>query len=89
MDKNKTLHKVSMGTDIDMTLLSKIERGERFPTSEQLKRLTSYFDVPESDLLSDLISEKIIKTYGINKTTYDAIQIVNEKLAPYMKKSKK
>jgi HTH-type transcriptional regulator, competence development regulator len=89
ISKNETLHKISMKVDIDMTLLSKIERGERFPTPEQLKRLTAYFKVSESDLMSKLISEKIVKAYGINNTTYNAIHLVKEQLASYIKEPKK
>mgnify|MGYP003380661107 CR=1 FL=1 len=39
-DKGQTLHQVSVGTDIDSPLLSKLERGERLPTAEQIKKLS-------------------------------------------------
>lgn len=70
-----------MGTDIDVTLLSKIERGERLPTTEQLKRLAKYFKSSEHDLMANLISERIIKAHGINELTYDAIQLAEKKIA--------
>ncbi len=86
--REETLHQVSKGTDIDSPMLSKIERGERLPTSEQLKRLAKFYKVSEASLKVKHTAEKILKEYGVNKTTYDAIQLVNEQLTIYAKKSK-
>ena len=87
-EREETLHQVAVGTDIDSPLLSKIERGERLPTSKQLKKLSEYYDVPEKELRVKHTAEKILKEYGANETTYDAIQLVNEQLTTYAKKSK-
>ena len=37
-ERNETLHRVAVRTDIDSPLPGKIERGERLPTTEQLKK---------------------------------------------------
>ncbi|MEI7585979.1 helix-turn-helix transcriptional regulator [Runella sp.] len=87
-DRKETLHQVSKGTDIDSPMLSKIERGERLPTSEQLKRLAKFYKVSEASLKVMHTAEKILKEYGANETTYDAIQLVSEQLTSYAKKSK-
>lgn len=87
-EREETLHQVSMGTNIDSPLLSKIERGERLPTLEQLKRLSMFYKISETSLKVMYTAEKIIRDYGMNDTTYNAIQIVNEQLAPYLKKAK-
>jgi transcriptional regulator with XRE-family HTH domain len=86
--RGETLHQVSKGTDIDSPMLSKIERGERLPTNEHLKRLAKFYKVSEANLKVKHTAEKILKEYGVNETTYDAIQLVNEQLTPYAKKSK-
>lgn len=88
INKGETLHQVSKGTDIDSPMLSKIERGERMPTLEQLKKLCKYFKVSESDLKVRHTAEKIIKEYGVNETTYEAVRMVGEQIVPYLKKSK-
>lgn len=88
-ERNETLHQVSKGTDIDSPLLSKIERGERLPTLEQLKRLSDFFKVSEAKMKVKHTAEKIIKEYGVNETTLDAIQLVNEQLTNYVKSQKK
>lgn len=87
-ERKETLHQVSKGTDIDSPLLSKIERGERLPTLEQLKRLSEFFKVSEPSLKIKHTAEKILKEYGVNEITYDAIKLVNEQLVPYIKKQK-
>lgn len=85
-DKGQTLHQVSKGTDIDSPLLSKLERGERLPTDEQIKKLAKYYKVAEADLKVKATAERIIKEYGVNDTTYDAVNLVMEQITPYIKK---
>jgi len=87
-EKEETLHQVSKGTDIDSPMLSKIERGDRMPTLEQLKRLCKYYKVVEADLKVMHTAEKIIKEYGVNETTYEAVRMVEEQITPFLKNIK-
>lgn len=87
-ERNETLHQVSQGTDIDSPMLSKIERGERLPTSEQIKKIAKHFKVPENNLRSKLTAEKILREYGANEVTLDAISIVKEEIVKYVKLKK-
>lgn len=84
--KGQTLNSVSEKNQIDLTLLSKIERGERLPTREQIERLASYYGHNETQLKILLTSEKIIKEYGISEETHMAIGIVEEQIKKYLKK---
>jgi transcriptional regulator with XRE-family HTH domain len=84
--KEQTLHQVSKGTDIDSPLLSKLERGDRLPTQEQIKKLAKYYKVAESELTVMATAERIIREYGVNNTTYDAVSLVLEHITPYLKK---
>ena len=85
-EKCQTLHQVSMAADIDSPLLSKLERGERLPTPGQIAKLSKHYNVHESKLMVMATAEKIIKEYGVNDTTYDAINLVKEQISPYLKK---
>ncbi len=85
-ERNETLHQVSQGTDIDSPMLSKIERGERLPTTEQIKRIAKHFNVSENILRSKFAAEKILRDYGLNEVTLDAISIVKEEIVKYIKK---
>lgn len=82
-EQNKTLHQVAIGTNIDATLLSKIERGNRFATNEQLFKLSQFFDIPLETLQTKSIAEKIIKEYGLNEMTFNAIQLLHEEFATH------
>ncbi|BDD02434.1 helix-turn-helix transcriptional regulator [Persicobacter psychrovividus] len=82
-ENEKTLHQVSIKTDIDSPLLSKIERGERLPTSEQISKLSEFYGVNKPLLESKCIAEKILKNHGASKVTYDAVVMVQEVLHKY------
>lgn len=88
VDKNETLHQVAVSTNIDSTILSKIERGYRLPTADQVMMLSKHFKLSYDELQARLVAERIIKDYGLSKTTHDAIQIVQEELTGYQKKLK-
>jgi len=85
-DKGQTLHQVSQGTDIDSPLLSKLERGERLPTADQIKKLATHYNIPESELKVMATAEKIIKEFGATDTTYNAVNLVMEQITPFLKK---
>ena len=87
-NNDQTLHQVSKGSDIDSPLLCKIERGERLPTAEQIKKLSKYYKISESELKVMVTAERIIKEYGVNHTTYDALNLVMEQITPYIKNEK-
>jgi len=85
-EKGQTLHQVSQGTDIDSPLISKIERGERLPTAEQIIKLAKHFKISETELKIKATAEKIIKEFGATDITYNAVNLVMEQLTPYLKK---
>lgn len=84
-ERNLTLHQVAVGVDIDSPMLSKIERGERLATTEQIKRLAIFFNIAENQLLVKLTAEKILKDYGANEVTLNAVSLVQEQLINYRK----
>ncbi len=86
-EKGQTLHQVSMSVDIDSPMLSKIERGDRLPTLDQLKRLCQYFETTEAEMQVMHIAEKILKEHGVNDSTYKAVQMVEEYLLPLLNKN--
>ena len=84
--KDDTLNNVSEVSGINLTILSKIERGERLPTLEQLSSLAKYYKHNEIELKTLLIAEKIIKDYGISSDTQKAISLVEKQIVKYLKK---
>jgi HTH-type transcriptional regulator, competence development regulator len=59
-EKKLILRKVASALDIDQSLISKFEKGERKPTKEQLIKLADFYNLPQQDLLIDWFSDKII-----------------------------
>ena len=74
---------VAMGTNIDMTLLSKFERGVRLPTNEQIQRLAKHFGLNEKQLAIEATARKILTEYGYNDVTYGAVMYIQEEIKKY------
>lgn len=83
---NKTLHQIATLANIDATTLSKIERGERLPTEEQLTALSVSLNISIVELKSLFIADRIIREYGPDETTIKGIMIVKDELEKYNKK---
>jgi len=58
--KGTQLRKVAAALDIDQSLLSKYERGERLPNERLIKRVAKYFSSDESELLALLLSDRFL-----------------------------
>ncbi len=54
-----SLREVAEKIGIDTSLLGKIERSERQPTKEQIKRVAKYFKLDEKDMLKEYLSDQI------------------------------
>jgi len=81
--RGEPLRVVAAAVEIDSTLLSKIERGERFPTEAQIAKFAEYFGVPQEELAAKAIADRIISEYGNRSATLQAIKIVKERMATY------
>ncbi len=58
--KGLLLRHVSAQLDIDTAILSKIERGERKATREQIIKLADILEIDKETLLIQYLSEKIL-----------------------------
>jgi transcriptional regulator with XRE-family HTH domain len=58
--KGLLLRHVSAQLDIDTAILSKIERGERKATREQITKLAKILELDKESLLIQYLSEKIL-----------------------------
>lgn len=83
-EKKLILRKVASELDIDQSLISKFEKGERKPTKEQLVKLAEFYNLPKQDLLIEWFSDKII--YELKDIDYaNDILIVAEEKIKYQK----
>jgi transcriptional regulator with XRE-family HTH domain len=81
--RGEPLRVVAAAVEIDSTLLSKIERGERLPTQAQLAKFAKYFNMPLDELAAQVIADRIVSEYGHQEATLQALNIVRERIAPY------
>jgi predicted nucleotidyltransferase len=79
--KEQPLRTVSACLDIDQAILSKIERGVRKPTKEQVVKLAGHFKVNENDLLIAWLSDKLVYEVVDEEIALKALQAAEEKLA--------
>jgi len=62
--------------DIDQALISKFESGSRFPTRDQVLKLSQFLDIDYETLMIAWIKEKILKEYGNNSIALKAISAI-------------
>jgi transcriptional regulator with XRE-family HTH domain len=60
--KSLLLRQVAAHLEIDTALISKIERGERRLTREQVIKLAKFYNVTEEELLTLWLSDKLLDT---------------------------
>ena len=86
-DKELPLRTVAAFLDIDQAILSKVERGQRKPTREQVVKLAAYFKVKENDLLVAWLSDKLVYEVEDEDMALKALQVAEEKVK-YITKNK-
>jgi len=86
--KQQPLRTVAAFLDIDQAILSKIERGQRKPTREQVVKLAAYFNVEENDLLVAWLSDKLVYEVEDEEMALRALQVAEERVK-YITKNKK
>lgn len=82
--RHEPLRVVAAAIEVDSSLLSKIEHGDRLPTEQQLQRLARYFAVPLEELAAYAIAEKIVTSYTSNRTTLQALKIAEARINAYL-----
>jgi transcriptional regulator with XRE-family HTH domain len=83
------LRTVAAFLDIDQAILSKIERGQRKPTREQVVNLAAYFKVKENDLLVAWLSDKLVYEVEDEEMALKALQVAEERVAYIISKKGK
>lgn len=75
------LRQVAAQLEVDTALMSKIERGERKATKEQVIKIANYLKASEDELLTLWIADKVESAMGDEKNlASDALNLVKRKL---------
>ena len=87
-NKELPLRTVAAYLDIDQAILSKIERGQRKATREQVVKLAKYFKIEENDLVVAWLSDKLVYEVEDEDLALKALQVAEERVK-YITKNKK
>lgn len=79
-DKGLVLRKVAAAVDIDQSLISKFEKGERIPTKEQTIKLSKFYGIPQKDFIIDIVSEKVVQTIQEYDFADKILKVAEEKI---------
>jgi len=79
-ERGLPLRTVAAYLDIDLAILSKIERGQRNANREQVIKLAIYFKVNEDNLLVQWLSDKLVYEVEDEDMALKALQVAEEKI---------
>lgn len=79
-EKGMPLRKLAAEMDIDQSVLSKIERGERKASKQQIIHIARFFSVDEKELLINYLSDLVIYELKDEDFAYDAIRVAEKKI---------
>jgi transcriptional regulator with XRE-family HTH domain len=79
-DKELPLRIVAAYLDIDQAILSKIERGQRNASREQVVKLARFFKIDETDLLVSWLSDKLVYEVANEDVALKALKVAEEKV---------
>lgn len=83
------LRKVAVMIDIDVAILSKMERGERKLTKEVVQKLAKVYKYNENELMVLFLSDRIVNDLQGEDLSIDALKAAEEKIKYQNKKGKK
>jgi transcriptional regulator with XRE-family HTH domain len=75
------LRSVAAATEIDTTLLSKLELGQRLPTAAQTIALAAFFHIPPGDLAAKRIAERFWKENQHEPEAHRAAALIRDSAA--------
>ena len=75
-----TLRKAAMQADIDVAILSKMERGERKLTKELILKLAKMYNENSEKLIIDFLSEKVLYELEDEDFGLEALKVAEKQL---------
>jgi len=78
--KELPLRVVAAFLDIDPAIMSRIERGQRKASREQVVKLAEYFNVDENELLVAWLSDKVVYELAYEQNAMEALKVAEDKI---------
>lgn len=86
--KGMLLRQLAALLEIDSAILSKIERGERKATKEQILKIADILGIKQNEMLIQYLSEKIAYEIADEETAKQVLKVA-EKKVDYIKNNRK
>lgn len=68
------LRQVAAAAEVDTSMVSKFEKGDRFPTRKQIEKLASIFQASEKELLIHAFSDRLVAYLSNEPLAKDIIE---------------
>lgn len=78
--KNLLLRQVAAYLDIDQAILSKIEKGDRKPTKDNISKLSEILEIDREELMVQFLSEKIAYEIVEEDCASRALKVAEKKI---------
>lgn len=78
--KGLLLRQVAAALEVDTAFVSKIERGEKNTSKEQLKKLAAFLETPLGQLNELWLADKLMNTLEGEEQAEEALKIVSKKI---------
>lgn len=79
-ERKLPLRKVAAQLDIDQSILSKIERGERKVSKELILQIARIFSVEEKELVINYLSDKVLYDLKDEDLANEALKVAEKKI---------
>ena len=85
-EKRLLLREVAIQLDIDIPMLSKIERGERKAKKQQIRLFSKILKANRDDLLTLWLADQVVEVLEDEELALKAIQVAEEEVKYNLKK---
>lgn len=79
-ERDLPLRKIAAELDVDASTLSKIERGNRYPSEDLVRRFAEMYELPERDLLIHYYSERIAANLYQKDFCLEILKVAEQKI---------
>ncbi|MEP7128450.1 MAG: helix-turn-helix transcriptional regulator, partial [Chitinophagales bacterium] len=78
--KGLLLRQLAAALDVDTAFVSKVERDEKQASRIHVEKLATVLNVPNSELLTIWLSDKLLNTLGQEPSAYNALKLTEKRL---------
>lgn len=86
--KGLLLRQVAAYLDIDQAILSKIEKGSRNPSRDNINKLSEILEIDRNKLMVQFLSEKIVYEIAEEDCATEALKVAEKKIK-YIKSTRR